>query len=277
MFLPKLFFQYTNTNDMIEIVIFYPSSQLSWVIKTKEENSIMNEVIGLILTLSNFVLLFFAYKYFGRAGIYAYIALSVIGANIQVTKTVELLGFTTSLGNAMYTGIYLATDLLNEKYGAKEARRSVWTGFFIMLAFTVTMQLALMVQPHETDWAQQPLQEIFGIMPALLLVSFTAFLISQQLDVSIYQWIKKKLPGRNYLWVRNNGSTIISQLVDTAIFTFLMTDIFSWGIFPREVAFSIFVSSYLIKVLVSTLDTPFIYFMTKTKPKQWTEEEQQAA
>ncbi|MGM9987924.1 MAG: queuosine precursor transporter [Bacillaceae bacterium] len=238
----------------------------------------MNEWIGLILTLSNFVLLYFAYRFFGKVGIFAYIALSVIGANIQVTKTVELLGFTTSLGNAMYTGIYLGTDLLNEKYGAKEARRAVWVGFFIMLAFTITTQLAIMVTPHETDWAQPHLQSLFGVFPAILIVSFSAFLISQQLDVSIYHWIKKKLPAYKYLWVRNNGSTVISQLVDTAIFTFLLTDYLPWGIFPKEACVSIFVSTYIIKVLVSTLDTPFIYLMTKTKPKKWvTEEEEEAA
>ncbi|MGL4521703.1 MAG: queuosine precursor transporter [Bacilli bacterium] len=229
----------------------------------------MNELIGVILTLANFVLIYLAYRFFGKEGLYAYIALSAIAVNIQVTKTVEILGFVTTLGNAMYTGIYLATDLINEKYGSKEAKKSVWMGFFIMLTFTVTMQLALYIQPHESDWAQPHLESLFSVLPALLTASFATFLISQQLDVAVFTWIKKRLPDRKYLWVRNNGSTLVSQLVDTLLFTTLMTAWFPWGIFPKEAFGDILLSTYIIKVLVTMLDTPFIYLMVNTKPKQW--------
>lgn len=223
----------------------------------------MTEVLGLSLILCNFIFIFIAYKLFGKAGLFAYIALSVILVNIQVTKTVEVLGFVTSLGNAMFCGIMLSTDVLNEKYGRKEAQKGVWLGFFVMLVSTITMQLTLAITPHSSDFANEHLQAIFGVFPALLTVSFCSFLISQQLNVFLFNIIKQKLPSRKFLWLRNNSAAWISQAVDTLIFTFFMTTWFPWGIFTPETFWSIFGTAYAIKVFIALLDTPFIYLMTQ--------------
>jgi hypothetical protein len=80
--------------------------------------------------------------------------------------------------------------------------------------------------------------------------------------VSLFQWIRKLLPENKWLWVRNNGSTIVSQFFDTLIFV----PIAFWGVYDFETLKWIFVTTYLIKVLVAALDTPFLYFMKKIKP-----------
>ena len=81
-------------------------------------------------------------------------------------------------------------------------------------------------------------------------------------DVHLYQAIRRKLPEDKFLWVRNNGSTLVSQLVDTTIFV----PIAFLGIWSNEVVLSIFVTSYVIKVIVAFLDTPFVYLIKKIKP-----------
>ncbi len=81
-------------------------------------------------------------------------------------------------------------------------------------------------------------------------------------DVHLYQKIREKLPEDKYLWVRNNGSTLVSQLVDTSIFV----PIAFLGEWPIETVISIFITSYVIKVIVAFLDTPFVYLIKKIKP-----------
>ena len=94
-----------------------------------------NELIALMFIIVNFSLVVLSYKLFGRKGLYAYIAMSVIAANIQVAKTITIFGITATLGNTMFSGIFLATDLLSEKYGKKAAMTAVFIGFFYAIIF----------------------------------------------------------------------------------------------------------------------------------------------
>ncbi len=226
-----------------------------------------NEWIWIFFAFINFLLFIGMYVLFGKTGIFVWIGVATILANIQVTKQITLFGFEATLGNIMYGTIFLATDALNEFFTKKDAKRAVWLGFFILIATTLIMQVALWFQPNESDFAQGSLETIFGFFPRLVLASLIAFLISQLLDVYLFQKIKSYLPQTKFLWIRNNGSTILSQLVDTAIFV----PIAFLGTFPNEVLFGIggiFVSTYLIKVLVALLDTPFLYLMKRLKPFQ---------
>jgi len=124
------------------------------------------------------------------------------------------------------------------------------------------MTIALQFNPHPEDFAQGALETIFGFMPRILLASLTAFIISQLIDVYVFDKIKQKLPDNKFLWIRNNLSTIFSQAVDTVIFV----PIAFIGVVSTEVLFGIMLSTYLIKVLVAALDTPFIYLIKKVTP-----------
>ena len=75
-------------------------------------------------------------------------------------------------------------------------------------------------------------------------------------------------PSDKLLFVRNNGSTLLSQLIDTAIFV----PIAFLGVYDMDVFWGIFISTYLIKVLVALIDTPFLYLMKKIKPLNLLEE-----
>ncbi|WP_251477025.1 queuosine precursor transporter [Planococcus sp. NCCP-2050] len=221
-----------------------------------------NEFLGLGFAVVNFVLLLIMYKFFGKTGLFAWVAISTVLANIQVTKTIEIIGLTATLGNSLYASTFLATDILNEKYGKKEAKKAVWLGFSSLLIMVIVMQLGIKFIPDESDIANEALQTIFGLVPQIAIASMIAYLTSQHLDVLIFTALRKVFPKDSQFWIRNNGSTLISQLLDTLIFT----SIAFYGVFPFDVWLQIFISTYILKFIVSVLDTPFGYIAKAITP-----------
>lgn len=216
---------------------------------------------GAAFVLVNFALFLVCYRFFGKSGLYAWIGAATILANIQVVKTIEMAGLVMTLGNTMYATIYLTTDLLNEKYGVKEAKKAVWFGFFTLLMTIIIMQMVIQFEPQETDIAQDSLETLFGLMPRIALGSLAAYMISQFLDVRIFAMLKKAFPGRNQLYIRNNGSTLVSQLVDTAVFcSIAFAGVYSWDIW-----WEIFFTTYIIKFFVSIASTPVLYIARNFK------------
>ncbi|KWX87744.1 hypothetical protein AMQ83_11215, partial [Paenibacillus riograndensis] len=183
-------------------------------------------------------------------------------ANIKVAKTIAMpLDIVMTLGNTMYVTLYMTSDLLNEKYGRAEARHAVWFGFFTLLMTTAIMQMVLLFEPQETDIAQSSLETIFGLMPRLALGSLTAYFISQFLDVRLYAWIRKYYSSSRQLWVRSNGSTMVSSFVDTLVFC---TIAFA-GTYDLRVWTEILLTTYVVKFLLTGAGTPILYIARSFK------------
>lgn len=221
-----------------------------------------NEVLWIIFAITNFLLFLACFKIFGKSGIFAWIAMGTILANIQVMKSITLFGLEATLGNIMYGTIFLATDALSEKYGKKESQKGVYIGFFTLAVSIILMEIALLFNPNDFDIAQPHLEAIFGVYLRVAAASLVAYIVSQSLDVNLFHKIKSRLPETKWLWVRNNVATIISQLVDTAIFVTLAF----LGTMEISTLFEIFLSTFLIKMMVALLDTPFVYLVKKIKP-----------
>lgn len=219
----------------------------------------MNELFSLLMLLFNFAVIMFAFRKWGRLGLYIWIPISVIVANIQVTKNVGLFGLEATLGNIVFTSGALATDLLNEFYGPKHARRAIGIGFFSLLAMTGFMQIALWFTPAASDLAQDALSQIFGIMPRIAGASLVAYLISNLFDIKVFSVIRKRFPSRGLLWFRKNVSTWASQLLDSLIFTFGAF----WGVYESPVLWQILLTTCIFKWVVASLDTPFMYLGRK--------------
>lgn len=234
-----------------------------------------NEILWILFALVNFSLITVAYKLFGKTGLFAWIALGTILANIQVMKSIDFdLGFivvAATLGNIMYGTLFLVTDALGEKYGKKEAKKAVYIGFFSLLSTVIIMQVALLFEPNPLDFAQGSLETIFGFLPRLALGSLIAYAVSQMIDVHLFDKIKEKYPSNRLLWLRNNGSTLLSQFIDSLIFVpiaFAPIMIFGAYGLPWDLVKEIFWTTYVIKVLVAFIDTPFVYLIKKIKPIQ---------
>ena len=82
-----------------------------------------NELIGIGTFFITFILMLVLYRFFGKTGLFVWVAIGTIIANIQVIKTVELFSVSATLGNVMFASIYLATDILNDIYGRKQAKK----------------------------------------------------------------------------------------------------------------------------------------------------------
>lgn len=215
----------------------------------------MNELFWVGMLILNFFLMMFAFRLWGKLGLYIWIPISVIVANIQVTKNVMLFGMDATLGNIVYATSFLATDILSEFYGKKDSARAVGIGFFSLISMTLLMQLALVFEPSASDIAQTSLSQVFGLMPRIALASLIAYVASNMHDIWAYALWKRIKPGRGSLWMRNNFSTMVSQLIDTLIFTLGAF----WRVYPTEVLIQIVISTYVLKWVVAVCDTPFIY------------------
>jgi hypothetical protein len=217
--------------------------------------TLSNEILWLFLLLANFFAIIVAYRFFGKTGLYIWIPISTILANIQVLKMVDLLTIGVTLGNITYASSFLVTDILSENYGKKSARKSVFIGFFSLSATVIIMNLALMFKPNEFDFIQESLTNIFSLLPRIALASLLAYAVSQLHDVWAYNFWKTRLPGIKFLWLRNNASTMVSQFMDSVIFTFIAF----WGLLPTSEFLEILITTYLLKLIVAMVDTPFLY------------------
>jgi len=220
-----------------------------------------NETLWLLFAVMDLTAVVVLFRLFGRSALYALIVFNLLLCNIQVLKTIELFGLTTTLGNVLYASVFLATDLLGEYYGKDAAKKGVFLGFATLLMATVYMQIALRFTPGPDDFVQPHLAAIFGLMPRLALASLAAYLVSQLHDVWAYHfWLGRT--GEGKLWLRNNLSTLVSQLLDSSIFCLIAF----WGVFETPVLLEIMLTTYLFKAVVALLDTPFIYLAKRVVP-----------
>jgi len=223
----------------------------------------LNEILWIGTLILSFFMVIFIYRLFGKTGLYIWTAVAVILANIQVLKMVQMFGLVTALGNVIYSSVFLATDILNENHTKKDAQKAVWIGFIIIIFTTILMQITLRFIPFESNEYSESITVIFTLFPRITFASIVAYLISQSHDVWIFARLKKKHKGK-HLWLRNNLSTITSQLIDNIIFT----SIAFIGIAPVDVIIQIFFTSLILKYLVAVFDTPFIYLARSFKRKE---------
>ena len=212
----------------------------------------MNELLFFLTAALSFLGVLLAFRFWGKIGIFAWIAFSTVLMNIEVIECVDLFGLPVTLGNVLYGSTFLCTDILSENYGGKEARKAVRIGFFILIFFLILSQITLHFTPNSEDFIAPSLHAIFGLVPRMTIASVLAFLVSNTLDTYIYDWIGKKTEK---IWIRNCGSTMISQAVDTVLFSLI-----GWvGLFDWKTVVGLTLTTYAIKFIVLLTDTPFAY------------------
>jgi len=223
----------------------------------------INELLWIGLLFTTFIIVILAYKLFGKTGLYVWTAVGVILANIQVMKTIQVFGLVTAMGNVIYSSLFLVTDIINENHSKKEAQKAVWIGFFVLITTTIVMQISIQFIPDKSDFLSEHITAIFSFLPRIAFASLTAYLISQSHDVWFFMKLKKRHKKR-YLWLRNNLSTAVSQLIDNTVFSLIaFAGVFSWDVIAQ-----IFITSYILKLIVAACDTPFIYLSRKINKKK---------
>jgi uncharacterized integral membrane protein (TIGR00697 family) len=179
---------------------------------------------------------------------------SLVTANLLGSKLIEIFGIKVSVGVFIIPVTFLVTDLLSELYGKEVAKRTVVTGIVIQLYALVLVWLGGLIPSLPERNLDPAYQAMFSLTPNMIMASIIAYCISQSLDVRIYHWIKNKTQNK-HLWLRNNGSTLIAQLVDTSIFVTIF--LFQELTFIERL--ETIIGIYFFKVTLAALDTPFVY------------------
>ena len=222
-----------------------------------------NELIFILTVLIYLGSVLVLYKVFGKNGLFAFAIFGTLLGNIAVCKCVDIFGLSTTAGNVLYASTFLVTDILSEKYGRKDASRAVAYSFTIMVLWMLGTQMILLFTPNSNDYISENLAVVFGLVPRITFASLVGFVLSQNIDVFLYHLIWKRTGNTSEkLWLRNNGSTLTSQAIDTVIFTTLAF----WGVYPTGVFFSILITTYLFKAVVALMDTPFMYLARAIVP-----------
>jgi uncharacterized integral membrane protein (TIGR00697 family) len=186
---------------------------------------------------------------------------SLIVANIVSAKIVSFWGLVIPAAIVAYPLTFLITDVIGEIWGKEMANRAVKIGFICQLISLVLIGLSILlpVAPFADNQEQ-----FVGIMKSsfrVVAASLVAYLVSQSWDVWLFHKLKEKCNGK-HKWLRNNASTMTSQMIDTAIFI----TIAFWGVVPN--IWVMILSQYLIKAVYALLDTIPFYLLTKNIDNQ---------
>jgi uncharacterized integral membrane protein (TIGR00697 family) len=205
-------------------------------------------------------------RLFGAAGLMCWGVIATLLANIEVLIVVRAFGMEQTLGNVLFASTFLTTDILSEIYGKKAADRAVYSGICAGAVFALISRSWLLYAPARSDWVFPGISLVFANTPRLVGVSLVVYAITQKLDVTLYHalWRRTELSSgdrRRFLWLRNNCATLVSQLLNAVLFNLGAF----WGIYDAPTLTSICISTYVIYVFTSLLDTPFVYFARKIK------------
>lgn len=220
-----------------------------------------NEIIAIIFMFFYMLCALGAYK-LGKNYLQSFLCISYVITLCITTKFFDFFGLTTSAGVITYAGIFLATDMMTEKYGKKIGFETVRIGFLTGFLFVIMTQINLHFNP--LGFAQEisdAMDVVFGSSLRIMVAGSFAYLFAQHFDVWFYHRIHEWSKGR-WLWLRNIGSTVISQFLDSALFFSLAF----YGTMPNNVFLEVIIVGFSLKVLIALLDTPFIYISKKIKP-----------
>lgn len=184
---------------------------------------------------------------------------TLVVANVIAGKICDLAGFIIPAAFVTYGLTFLFTDCISELYGRKEAVRTVWMGFAATV-FACLLILAGRYMPVAgfAQETQEAYIALLGMNWRIVGASMAAYLVAQHTDVRMFHFWGKKTGGR-FKWLRNNGSTMVSQAIDTSIFI----SIAFVGLVPNLAWMML--SQYVCKLIVAALDTPFFYLITRGK------------
>ena len=185
----------------------------------------------------------------------------VVGNIIGTTKFVNVFGLIVPAGTLAYPFTFLATDLICELYGKKRAQVLVWVGFAMNFFMLGLMMLGHYLKDASgVSGATSTFESVYGFMIGNVIASMFAYLVAQSVDVKLFHFWKDLTKGK-HLWLRNNLSTVVSQLVDTTAILSVLYIANNLGDSIRTISdlISLIIASYLFKFFIALLDTPLFY------------------
>lgn len=237
---------------------------------------IINNILCLpsfLLTIIEFFIfiasLLLAFRYLGKTGVYIFATLAFIIANIQVLRETQYFfqAQPIVLGTVAFCMVFLSSDILVEHYSVELARKSIYISFAAYLLLILIMLVTLAYNPR-TDGNYNELKTVFIGSPRLLLASFIAYFTGQAIDIYVFSFLKRKLGGLKWLWLRSNISVLLASFFDNIIFSVLAWKLLaSAPVTWHSLFFTYMLGPYWLIIFISLWNTPIIYLSYLVKKK----------
>ena len=196
------------------------------------------------------------YKYLTTISVF-FVSVLLI-SNVASSKIVDFGYFTFDGGTLLFPLSYIFGDILTEVYGYKRSRSVIWLGFFMALLMSVVFIIVGKLPPA-SDWGNQAAYDaILGLTPRIVCASLIAYFFGEFSNSFVLAKMKIWTEGK-WLWTRTIGSTIVGELVDSALFILIAF----FGIFPNSLILTLIISNYVFKTAVEVLFTPLTYRIVK--------------
>ena len=177
-----------------------------------------------------------------------------IVANITAFKRVEVLGLVFPSAVFAFLLAFVITDVTAEVYGGRTARELIVGGFIANMAAVILIQLAIAL-PAAGFWVHQDaFSLVLGYGLRITAAGMVTFVVSKNINIWIFEKIRAKT-GKRHLWLRNNGSSFVAQLIDTAMFQLLAFA----GDMPWGALWAMILTSFVVKMVLDLAKTPLVY------------------
>ncbi len=194
---------------------------------------------------------------------------ALVMTNAIAGKFFVFFGQELTCGIIAYPVTFLITDLISEIYGQKRATLVVKVGFVVSVFVTMIVWIANAAPIYDrSPITDEAFNMVFGLLPGIVFGSMVAYLTAQFFDVQIFEFWRNLTKGR-HLWLRNNGSTILSQVVDTVLVVTIALVLWpqidanpATTPLDGETWWGIVIGQYLFKMGIALFDTPFFYVGT---------------
>ncbi|MDR1475331.1 MAG: queuosine precursor transporter [Holosporales bacterium] len=231
------------------------------------------EAMALIELLSCLVFVVFMLKYFGTSGLYVYMSIISVVANIQNLRiaSFSFIENPMALGSITFSTIFIVTNLMTEYYGQTAAKRGVllslvgYALFSILMLTTTNYPASICVPPGVLDMHVE-LSRVFAPTPYLMVASVLAFVIGQRTNVAVYA-IVKRITSTKFIWVRSFASLVISIFIDAVVYAVL-----AWKILYKlpigwDTLFKTYIlANYVFTVTISLCGSPIVCVAKKFIP-----------
>ncbi|MDP7180359.1 MAG: queuosine precursor transporter [Candidatus Woesearchaeota archaeon] len=194
---------------------------------------------------------------------------AIIAANLLGSKITHLGFIEFSVGIFAFPLTFVITDIIEEVHGKAKTKEFVRVAFICVVFVLLMAVLAVSLPFADRSYVQaEQYNRVFGMSIRFFIASVTAFILSQTHDIWAFNFWKEKTKGK-YLWLRNNLSTIISQLIDTVVFMFIALFYLPFDFIPQILntspkftvayLFALIIPYWLLKVVIAIVDTPAVY------------------
>ncbi|MCL2047301.1 MAG: queuosine precursor transporter [Defluviitaleaceae bacterium] len=175
-------------------------------------------------------------------------------ANILAFKLVAIFGFVFPVAVFAFLLAFCITDVVTEVWGPKAAQTLVFGGFAANVTAVLLIRFAIALPPADFWTHQEAFGLVIGSVPRIIVAGMVTSLVSKTLNIYVFEQIRKKT-GEKHLWLRNNGSSFVAQLVDTAMFQLLAF----FGVYEIGELATMILTTFCIKMLLDLLKTPLVY------------------